>query len=344
MQMEADFLIEGPQPEQDLSHPYVEKCDDLCYIQKGVKLKNFRANMNKRNLDCEFKLLRRLTENQMYTNQFRDYNPEIAKLDRYNQVMPFKHTIVRLPQLTKDGGETECYINANFIGSSRISETKAFIATQGPLEGTRGHFWRMVWHNNVNLIIMLCKCKENGKSQSDQYWKQEMDLDNFRVIMTQEEEVARNLTKRTFTIEKLDETESNEPKQKVVSHYQWVGWPDHDTPSDEDANIIEMFIDLIAKEKATNPSSPVVIHCSAGIGRSGTLIAIYNLDIVLREHVNNLDSVRLSVFGVVRRLREQRWGMVNTSSQYSFIYKFMADRIDKFLKNSATKPSSKVQE
>jgi len=101
-----------------------------------------------------------------------------------------------------------------------------------------------------------------------------------------------------------------------------------------------MFIDLIAKEKATNPSSPVVIHCrynssiflwvtyfSAGIGRSGTLIAIYNLDIVLREHVNNLDSgklepfmmkvlnilVRLSVFGVVRRLREQRWGMVNTS-------------------------------
>jgi len=99
--MEAEFLIEGPQPEQDLSHPYVEKCDDLCYIQKGVKLKNFRANMNKRNLDCEFKvrkfcnlcqyffkLLRRLTENQMYTNQFRDYNPEIAKLDRYNQVMP----------------------------------------------------------------------------------------------------------------------------------------------------------------------------------------------------------------------------------------------------------------
>ena len=54
--MEADFLIEGPQPEQDLSHPYVEKCDDLCYIQKGVKLKNFRANMNKRNLDCEFKV------------------------------------------------------------------------------------------------------------------------------------------------------------------------------------------------------------------------------------------------------------------------------------------------
>jgi len=187
----------------------------------------------------------------------------------------------------------------------------------------------MVWHNNVNLIIMLCKF---GKNQSDQYWKLEMDLDDFKISMTQEEEIVQNLTKRTFTIQHKEEGES-EPKQKIVVHYQWTGWPDHDTPSDKDANIIDKLVDLIYKERTTNPDSPVVIHCSAGIGRSGTLIAIYNLDIVLRENANNLKPVRLSVLGVVRRLREQRWGMVNTSSQYSFIYKFAADRIDKYLQN-----------
>jgi len=98
--------------------------------------------------------------------------------------------------------------------------------------------------------------------------------------------------------------------------------------------VIEKLIDLMYKERTTNPSSPVVIHCSAGIGRSGTLISIYNLEIVLRENLNNLDKIKLSVFGVVRRLREQRWGMVNTSDQYTFIYKFISDRIDKYMKNA----------
>lgn len=329
------FFTDGPHPDHDISYTYIEKCDDLSYINKGISIKNFRANMGKRNLDSEFKLLRRLTENQMYTNQFRDYNPEIVKLDRYAQVVPFKHTIVRLPQITSEGSETECYINANFINSSKREESKAFIATQGPLETTRGHFWRMVWHNNVNLIIMLCKCRENNKNQSEQYWnkdKKDFEVDNYKVIMEAEEEVAKHLTRRTIRIEYNGGGEA-EPQVKKVDHYQWVGWPDHETPSDEDVFVIEKFVDLIYEERTKHPDSPVVIHCSAGIGRSGTLIAIYNLEIVLRTFAESLDQVKLSVFGVVRRLREQRWGMVNTQTQYAFIYKFLADRIDAYLNN-----------
>jgi receptor-type tyrosine-protein phosphatase gamma len=326
---ESEFLIYGPQPDHDLSFKYIEKCDDLSFIEKGIELQKFRGNMKKRNLELEFKLLRRLTENQMYTNQFRDYNPEIVKLDRYNPVVPFKHTMVRLPQLTLDGGDAETYINANYITSSRKSESKTFIATQGPLEGTRGHFWRMIWENQVSLIIMLCKCKESGKAQSDQYWKHELEIDNFKITLESEAEIGSNLVKRIFKIKPVE----GELPERTVSHYQWTGWPDHGTPSEEDVIIMEQLVDLICEARAKQPHSPVVIHCSAGIGRSGTLVAIYNLDIILRENVNSLENVKLSVFGVVRRLREQRWGMVNTSDQYAFIYKFVADRVDKFLVN-----------
>jgi receptor-type tyrosine-protein phosphatase gamma len=266
----------------------------------------------------------------MYTSNFRDYNPEIVKLDRYNPVVPFKHTMVKLPQVTQDGGDAETYINANYITSSRKSEAKTFIATQGPLESTRGHFWRMIWENQVSLIIMLCKCKEGGKSQSDQYWSQELEVDNYKVSQVHEEDMPGFLKKRTFKMVPCE----GESQERIVTHYQWTGWPDHGTPSEEDVNVMEKLVEFIVEERAKNPFSPVVIHCSAGIGRSGTLVAIYNLDIILREAANNLDNVKLSVFGVVRRLREQRWGMVNTSDQYCFIYKFVADRIDRFLVNS----------
>jgi len=212
---DIQFIIEGPQPEHDLSYSYTEKNEDLNFIQKGVKLKNYRENMNKRNLDCEFKLLRRLTENQMYTSQFRDYNPEIVKLDRYNQVVPFKHTMVKLPLLTPEGGEAETYINANYITSSRIAEARSFIATQGPLEGTRGHFWRMIWHNDVKLIVMLCKCKEDGKSQSDQYWKAEsedLELGSFRVNLTETEKKWK-LYKKDFCPEVIRNCRRRSPRK-----------------------------------------------------------------------------------------------------------------------------------
>jgi protein tyrosine phosphatase len=327
---ETKFLDYGPQPNQDLSFKYIEKCEDLSFIEKGIELKKFRSNMKKRNLELEFKLLRRLTENQMYTSNFRDYNPEIVKLDRYNPVVPFKHTMVKLPQVTQDGGDAETYINANYITSSKKSESKVFIATQGPLETTRGHFWRMIWENKVSLIIMLCKCREGNKNQSDQYWNQELEVDNYKISQIEETDAANNLKKRTF---KMEPCEGGE--ERIVTHYQWLAWPDHGTPSEEDVHMMEKLVDLIYETREKSPS-PVVIHCSAGIGRSGTLVAVYNLDIILRESVNNLDNVKLSVFGVVRRLREQRWGMVNTSDQYSFIYRFVADRIDKFMATSGT--------
>jgi len=338
--MEA-YIIDGPQPDQDLSYPYIEKCEDLAYIQKGVKLKNFKDNMNKRNLELEFKLLRRLTENQTYTEHFRAYNPEITKFDRYQSIVPFNHTMVKLPKLTEDGPDAETYINANYIGSSKLTEPKAFIATQGPLENTIPAFWRMVWHNDISLIIMLCRCKEDKKnvSQSADYWANEVSVGTFKTIMTNETmEENGHLVKRTFKMEFTEEG-ATEPKIKFATQYQWIDWPDHSIPDDEDVRVIERLVDLIHQERTSTPNAPVLIHCSAGIGRSGTLIAIYNLEIIIRENMHDLDNVKLSVFGVVRRLREQRWGMVNTSDQYLFVYKFMADRVEAILKNSALKPS-----
>jgi len=92
------------------------------------------------------------------------------------------------------------------------------------------------------------------------------------------------------------------------------------------------ILNLIHEERKVR-KFPIVVHCSAGIGRTGTLLAIFNIDLILKEAtVRNMESIKVSVFGTVRRLREQRWSMVQTKDQYCFVYKYVADLIDKYLK------------
>jgi len=191
----------------------------------------------------------------------------------------------------------------------------------------------MIFNNSIDVIIMLCRVREAGKSQSDCYWKQNEEIDNISININGEEEINKSLTKRTFTlIQKNTEDPSKESQSKTVIQYHWVGWPDHGVPSEEEYENIEKLIDIIVEERKNKIEKAICIHCSAGIGRSGTLIALYNMEQIMREGISKFDEVKITVFGTVRRLREQRWGMVNTPDQYAFIYKHISEKIEKQLK------------
>jgi len=320
------FLIEGPQPQSDESYKYVEMNDDLKYIEKGIDVKEFNGNMGKRNLKIEFEILRKLTESPIHAKLLMEYNPGLAKLNRYSTIIPFKHTQVVLPSESTD--DTDSYINANYITSSKEGENKSFIATQGPLETTKGHFWRMVWAEKVGVIIMLCQSKENNKSQCDVYWGdksgKEFELENFKISVIRTEDISETFKKRTIQVENLKDSEV-----RTIEHYNWLGWPDHSVPDEKEYENISKLLNVMHEERKSR-ACPIVVHCSAGIGRTGTLISIYNIDLMFRELVKKSELVKISIFGMVRRLREQRWGMVNTKDQYQFIYKYTAELIEKY--------------
>eukprot|EP01016_Furgasonia_blochmanni_P044713 TRINITY_DN6230_c0_g1_i7.p2 TRINITY_DN6230_c0_g1~~TRINITY_DN6230_c0_g1_i7.p2 ORF type:complete len:171 (+),score=21.23 TRINITY_DN6230_c0_g1_i7:697-1209(+) len=148
--------------------------------------------------------------------------------------------------------------------------------------------------------------------------------------------ITGQLFERIFRIEDIEKGSDGEVL--TVAQFQWTGWPDHGVPSEGTYSIVEQLLDIMRKEYETKPAQPIIVHCSAGVGRTGTLIALFNLNLTLEKLVQGFinedrdekqKSYRLSVFGVVRRLREQRWGMVYTNEQYLFIYHMLTELVEK---------------
>jgi protein tyrosine phosphatase len=146
-------------------------------------------------------------------------------------------------------------------------------------------------------------------------------------VMTEGEEYvftnSQSLMKRTFTVKYKGE-------EKNVTQIQILDWPDHNVPNSETGfKSLDYIINTISEFKSCITSSPVLIHCGAGTGRTGTLIAIYNIirSFTILKYVNLSENLKLkpflSVFNVVRKLREKRYGMVSDLSQYTFIYEFV---------------------
>lgn len=168
---------------------------------------------------------------------------------------------------------------------------------------------------------MISAIREAGKIKCDQYFPITQPYDFSDLIVTAEgsDNPFPSITARTFLI-----TEKSTNRTKSLSHLQSVAWPDHGTPElEEEFDSIEFLLGSLE----SSSDKHIVIHCSAGIGRTGTLIALFQLVQTIKILQ---EDARLSVFGTVRRLREQRWGMVQTKDQYDFLYRFMEDWINKF--------------
>lgn len=227
--------------------------------------------------------------------------PQNMDKNRYKDVLPYDSTRIIL-----QGNED--YINANYVNMEIPSAgiVNRYIATQGPLPHTCAHFWQVVWDHRLSLIIMLTTLTERGRTKCHQYWPDPPDImeyGNFRV-KCQSEDCTIAYVFREMVITNIETEEEH-----TITHLQYVAWPDHGVP-DDSRDFLE-FVTCMRPKRVEN--EPVLVHCSAGIGRTGVLVTMETAMCLIERNqpVYPLD--------IVRKMRDQRAMMVQTSSQYKFV-------------------------
>uniref|UniRef100_A0A671MLG5 protein-tyrosine-phosphatase n=1 Tax=Sinocyclocheilus anshuiensis TaxID=1608454 RepID=A0A671MLG5_9TELE len=245
---------------------------------------------------------------------------ENVKKNRYRDILPYDQTRVCLAPTTSEY-ESD-YINASFIKGLN----RSYIATQGPLSSTLVDFWRMIWQHNVKVIIMACREVEMGKKKCEVYWAPPTDASIFGPFTISTVSVSVN-TRHLSTQE-----------TREVSHFQYTAWPDHGIPDVPDG-ILGMM--ELTRQKQGNQTDPVVIHCSAGCGRTGVICAVdYVNDLLLTEQIQE----DFNILDLVLDLRRQRPSAVQTKEQYAFVFHTVAQMFQKVLemKNKKTETSASL--
>ncbi|XP_074236788.1 receptor-type tyrosine-protein phosphatase F isoform X16 [Saimiri boliviensis] len=236
-------------------------------------------------------------------------NLEVNKpKNRYANVIAYDHSRVILTSI--DGVPGSDYINANYIDGYR--KQNAYIATQGPLPETMGDFWRMVWEQRTATVVMMTRLEEKSRIKCDQYWpaRGTETYGLIQVTLLDTVELA-TYTVRTFALHKSGSSEKRELRQ-----FQFMAWPDHGVPE-----YPTPILAFLRRVKACNPldAGPMVVHCSAGVGRTGCFIVI---DAMLErmKHEKTVD-----IYGHVTCMRSQRNYMVQTEDQYVFIHEALLE-------------------
>ncbi|XP_077778135.1 receptor-type tyrosine-protein phosphatase S isoform X3 [Podarcis muralis] len=238
-------------------------------------------------------------------------NLEVNKpKNRYANVIAYDHSRVIL--LPIEGIVGSDYINANYIDGYR--KQNAYIATQGPLPETFGDFWRMVWEQRSATVVMMTKLEEKSRIKCDQYWpgRGTETYGMIQVTLLDTIELA-TFCVRTFSLHKNGSSEKREVRQ-----FQFTAWPDHGVPE-----YPTPFLAFLRRVKTCNPpdAGPIVVHCSAGVGRTGCFIVI---DAML-ERIKHEKTV--DIYGHVTLMRSQRNYMVQTEDQYSFIHDSLLEAV-----------------
>jgi len=244
--------------------------------------------------------------------------------NRYMSVVPYDKTRVKL-RISNNVNEPSDYINANFVQGEGIR----FIATQGPLPFTFKDFWRMIWEERVPIILMLTRTVENERIKCHRYWPESDEesaksfFGDIRIeFVSTENHKDNNIIIRKYRLLHMQERDS---LPLNVVQIQYLGWPDHGVP-----NKLDSVLDLIStvenlREEMNAKDYPIVIHCSAGIGRTGAFCAIHTQLTRFRKHLaeNPKKPFAFDLYNTVLELRRQRAGMVQQAEQYRFCYEVL---------------------
>uniref|UniRef100_A0AAR2JPP9 Receptor-type tyrosine-protein phosphatase F n=1 Tax=Pygocentrus nattereri TaxID=42514 RepID=A0AAR2JPP9_PYGNA len=279
------------------SHPPIPVCDLADHIERLKANDGLRFSQEYESID----------PGQQFT--WENSNMEVNKpKNRYANVIAYDHSRVVLTSVDAVPGSD--YINANYIDGYR--KQNAYIATQGPLPETLSDFWRMVWEQRTSTIVMMTRLEEKSRVKCDQYWpvRGTETYGMIQVTMLDTVELA-TYSVRTFALYKNGSSEKREVRQ-----FQFMAWPDHGVPE-----YPTPILAFLRRVKACNPpdAGPMVVHCSAGVGRTGCLIVI---DAML-ERMKHEKSV--DIYGHVTCMRAQRNYMVQTEDQYVFIHEALLE-------------------
>ncbi|XP_051507170.1 tyrosine-protein phosphatase non-receptor type 13-like [Myxocyprinus asiaticus] len=227
--------------------------------------------------------------------------PENREKNRYRDILPYDKT--RVPV-----GEKEDYINASYIRMKVGTEEFFYISSQGPLPGTQDNFWQMVWENKTDVIAMMTQEVERGRVKCHKYWPEKLNVpeetSRYQLILDNYQMLGY------FHIKIIKMVEKESGDIHFVKHLKFTTWPDHGTPHSS-----EQLVRFIRYMRAVHSKGPITVHCSAGIGRAGVLICT---DVILSLIEKDLS---INISDIVKEMRLQRHGMIQTKEQYLFCYK-----------------------
>lgn len=227
--------------------------------------------------------------------------------NRYRSILPNEHSRVRL--LRGSAAAEEEYINANYL-CGYGGAPRAYIATQGPLAHTVADFWAMVWQERAPVIVMITNLVEDAKVKCERYLPEvQGTYGPFQV------EVVHTTLRDGYTLrELLVQKEGEQRSRRQVQHLWYTAWPDHRAP-ESPQQLLSLALEAERLRGRGPRAGPIVVHCSAGIGRTGCFVASSIGIRQLREE-NSVD-----VLAIVCALRRDRGGMVQTAEQYEFVHR-----------------------
>nr|XP_039254382.1 tyrosine-protein phosphatase 69D-like [Styela clava] len=278
------------------------------------QLTNLFQLMNNKRADEDLLFLEEFKEDVPAAVKACKLTADISRLpanlpkNRYKNIVPYDNTRVLLHKIS--GDEFSDYVNAAFIDGYNFPNK--FIATQGPKPNTIADFWRMIWEKDCYIIAVLTRLTENKKVKCAEYWSEDDDQSivygNIAVNLIESSKCG-DYVRRRFEISKDNET-------REVLQFQFIAWPDHGVPATT-SSLLRFHKAVVYSQ--TETAGPIVVHCSAGVGRTGTFIA---LDIVSEQIA---ESEEFNICEIVGRMRTRRPEMVQTLDQYILIHKLLLE-------------------
>ncbi|XP_076116654.1 receptor-type tyrosine-protein phosphatase alpha-like [Mytilus galloprovincialis] len=278
-----------------LTNPNPPKDDHISIKVPDLKEYIFKKQQNNK-LEDEYKnikygVLHPTTTSQQKANLLKN---------RFKEIFSYDHTRV---VLEPGHGKSSDYINASYVDG--FKKEKCYIASQGPLTKTINDHWRMIWQNNTRKIIMLTNLVEGTKRKCERYWPEggkPMTCGNLVLTLQAEKERA------AYTTREIELEDKTSEEKRSISQYHFTAWPDHGTP---DPLYLVLFHKHVRSDHtSTENNGPLLVHCSAGIGRTGTYIG---LDALYEE---GRDTGFVDVAKFVEKMRFSRMNMVQTAEQY----------------------------
>ncbi|KAK2902887.1 hypothetical protein QQF64_010248 [Cirrhinus molitorella] len=270
----------------------------------------------------EFDALQKL-ENKVTKSRDEGMRPENKSKNRYKNILPFDDTRVILRNGDPNVVGSD-YINANYVTNKLmdINYQKVYIACQGCLATTVNDFWQMVWQEETRVIVMTTREVEKGRNKCVPYWPttqgESKEAGRYVVTLLSEMDAA------DYKVRVLELTAPHRKEAaRTIWHYQYLSWPDHGVPQ-EPGGVLS-FLEQVNMKQNEFSAGPMIIHCSAGIGRTGTIVVIDML-------IDNIEAKGLDcdidIQKCIQMVRDQRSGMVQTEAQYKFIYLAVLQYID----------------